>query len=711
MDFNALSEEYSEISESYHYFKGSLGREFRFGLGILSGGKVDGISRDYESEDSFVPSKDALVNSAWTDDSSDVTDIYSITSDRTDMTTDTFEQTVGSSESFYVSVIRDKYVPPKTPAKVRDLDSLDYSETEESIADSSEDSLYNLSEITSDEYLDPYQTNLATSPPPALGPLYSKEDFELGEEEHKRLRRRSSGSEKHNIERYSNENKDLEDYENKRSATIGTPINLFSGKGKKTKLIRKKKKPLKFLSKTMKKKIQQTPVEEQRLTYSPSKNLKRQAKRFKRYNSEDLEAETIPDGMNLSDYEVNIYEVGDEGLVLDTQTDKVRLIAGTFNQLIRELTSLRITDLEYADSFILTYKSFATPIMLLNKICERYDVPEDYNDTDKLITRSKCVDILSKWLREEKHDFTESMLVQIQELHLKVQEHNGTLGDKLEKALMDHIVGLREDYRIQFDSKPPKPKILKNWDKISWLKLDSVELARQITLYDWDAYSSIKSINFLSHAWCNKSLKHKAKELLKLIDRVNSLSKFTIYVILKEEDLKRRAKVYGKILDVAWELHEMNNFSSCVALISGLQSSSVYRLALTKSKITNEQKERETELMKLLEPEDNYDYYKTKLSQAIAPCIPFLGIFLTDIIHLEDLHQDMLDEKRINFHKRKLIYDIIMNIRQFTSTPYNFVMVEQIQNFLTREFTLGNTMNDVISFQLSIELEPRVQQQ
>ena len=57
----------------------------------------------------------------------------------------------------------------------------------------------------------------------------------------------------------------------------------------------------------------------------------------------------------------------------------------------------------------------------------------------------------------------------------------------------------------------------------------------------------------------------------------------------------------------------------------------------------------------------------------------------------------------INFHKRRLIYDVILEIQQYQQTPYNLQEVFQIQQFIANYSVWDN---DQI-FQQSLVVEPR----
>jgi len=176
------------------------------------------------------------------------------------------------------------------------------------------------------------------------------------------------------------------------------------------------------------------------------------------------------------------------------------------------------------------------------------------------------------------------------------------------------------------------------------------------------------------------------------------------YIILPK--VKKRVKAYSKFIDVAYELYKLNNFSCAIAITSGINNSAVYRLKFTKEKVTNLAKFEE--LTWLVEASHAHKNYREAIQKSVGPCIPHLGVFLQDITFIEDGNEDMLDNgKLINFHKRRMVSKIILIIRQFQQSPYNFQYVEVIQDFIKDELNKTSKMGDAELFDISLIVEPR----
>lgn len=111
--------------------------------------------------------------------------------------------------------------------------------------------------------------------------------------------------------------------------------------------------------------------------------------------------------------------------------------------------------------------------------------------------------------------------------------------------------------------------------------------------------------------------------------------------------------------------------------------------------------------MKLLTSvSQSYTNYRKAIHNANPPCIPFLGVYLTDLTFIEDGNPDFVkkgENKLINFAKQELIYSVFDEIKQYQQTQYSIEYVEQLGAFLQQL-----PSNDEESlYKLSLLREPR----
>jgi son of sevenless-like protein len=100
-------------------------------------------------------------------------------------------------------------------------------------------------------------------------------------------------------------------------------------------------------------------------------------------------------------------------------------------------------------------------------------------------------------------------------------------------------------------------------------------------------------------------------------------------------------------------------------IVAGLNNSAVHRLRNTFAALPQKTTALLTELEDLLQQKGNYQKLRTAIHNCTPPCIPYLGIYLTDLTFIEDGNKDNNEMGLINFTKRKQIAAVIREIQQY----------------------------------------------
>eukprot|EP01095_Lingulamoeba_sp_RSL-Kostka_P014126 TRINITY_DN605_c1_g1_i1.p1 TRINITY_DN605_c1_g1~~TRINITY_DN605_c1_g1_i1.p1 ORF type:complete len:108 (-),score=32.03 TRINITY_DN605_c1_g1_i1:78-401(-) len=101
---------------------------------------------------------------------------------------------------------------------------------------------------------------------------------------------------------------------------------------------------------------------------------------------------------------------------------------------------------------------------------------------------------------------------------------------------------------------------------------------------------------------------------------------------------------------------------------------------------------------------ENYGNYRKMLKEIELPCIPYIGIFLTDFVFVEDGNKDYVEESNlVNVTKMRFIASILYGLNRFQHVNYNFKVVPTIQAYL---LTLQIIPDDELK-RLSLAAEPR----
>jgi hypothetical protein len=104
-----------------------------------------------------------------------------------------------------------------------------------------------------------------------------------------------------------------------------------------------------------------------------------------------------------------------------SSSDSQEVTAGTLNKLVEKLTSGESAGestqyLDFMKTFLLTYQSFCTSQMFLQKLVERYHVPRQrdkistFDDFDKLRLKVqlRVINVLQQWTKKHAFDFVDS---------------------------------------------------------------------------------------------------------------------------------------------------------------------------------------------------------------------------------------------------------------------------------------------------------------
>lgn len=217
----------------------------------------------------------------------------------------------------------------------------------------------------------------------------------------------------------------------------------------------------------------------------------------------------------------------------------------------------------------------------------------------------------------------------------------------------------------------PPPILPKNLRKIKFLDIDPLEMARQLTILESKLYNRIKPVECLGKSWSKPDSDIFAKGIKDTINTSNRITGWVAEAILVQEDLKKRSAWIKQFVAIADRCRSLNNFSTMTAIVSGLNSAPVYRLRRTWDAVNQKNVGTLEALNKVMQSSKNFSDYREMIHKLNPPCVPFLGVYLTDLTFIEDGNPDRLkgDPRLINFGKRQKTAEVIREIMIYQSTP------------------------------------------
>merc|ERR1719495_1416086 len=138
---------------------------------------------------------------------------------------------------------------------------------------------------------------------------------------------------------------------------------------------------------------------------------------------------------------------------------------------------------------------------------------------------------------------------------------------------------------------------------------------------------------------------------------------------------------------VAKKLNELNNLHSEFAIISALQSASIYRLNKTWSCLPRRERQIFEKLRELFSEQDNFAKLRDHMDSIALKhqaCVPYLGLYLTDLVYIDMAHPNSsggILEPTQRQYKMNNILRIVSELQQ-SLYPENLAVSPECSNYL-----------------------------
>lgn len=237
----------------------------------------------------------------------------------------------------------------------------------------------------------------------------------------------------------------------------------------------------------------------------------------------------------------------------------------------------------------------------------------------------------------------------------------------------------------------------------SILHFRSSDIAKQLTMMEFEIYESIRPRECLNQAWNKENRQTKAPNIYAMIRFTNSVVSTIINEILCLENVKDRAKLVKKFIKVADVCKQIGNYNAILEVIAGLHSTAISRLKKTWELVPQEYVKLLDSLEATMSQGSSYKMLREELRTQNPPAIPCLPVFLTDLTFIEDGNPDLVQSK-INFNKRRKLSLVIRQIQRWQKIPFDFAGIPEVR----RKFSQTNLVTDeLVLYKLSLEREPK----
>ncbi|EDS29152.1 guanine-nucleotide exchange factor c3g [Culex quinquefasciatus] len=398
---------------------------------------------------------------------------------------------------------------------------------------------------------------------------------------------------------------------------------------------------------------------------------------------------------------INLMEELDVGsfLVLKKENeDGPDVKGGHTDALIIHATRVQKISDAYGEAFITTFRTFISPLELIQKLTHRYSLFHCQMIDAKQKAAKESFSLLVRVVNDLTSPDLSLRLLEIlmNFVYQLVCAGHLTMAKLLrvkyiEKVRLYKAKHLKEPSLVTLSSRAvmTSPPTL--------LDLKSAEIAEQMTLLDAELFHKIEIPEVL--IWAQEQNEERSPNLTTFTEHFNKMSYWARSQILRQEDAKDREKHVIKFIKIMKHLRKINNYNSYLALLSALDSAPIRRLEWHRT-ITEGLKE----YCALIDSSSSFRAYRQALGETNPPCIPYIGLVLQDLTFVHIGNPDTLQDGSINFSKRWQQYHIVVNMKRFKKGSYQFKKNEKIIGFFDN---FENYLDEDAMWQISESIKPR----
>ncbi|NWR12666.1 RGRF1 factor, partial [Paradoxornis webbianus] len=233
----------------------------------------------------------------------------------------------------------------------------------------------------------------------------------------------------------------------------------------------------------------------------------------------------------------------------------------------------------------------------------------------------------------------------------------------------------------------------------------ALEIAEQLTLLDHLVFKKIPYEEFFGQGWMKLEKNERTPYIMKNTKHFNDVSNLIASEIIRNEEINARVSAIEKWVAVADICRCLHNYNAVLEITSSLNRSAIFRLKKTWLKVSKQTKALIDKLQKLVSSEGRFKNLREALKNCDPPCVPYLGMYLTDLAFIEEGTPNYTEDGLVNFSKMRMISHIIREIRQFQQTSYKIEHQPKVTQYLLDQ---SSVMDEETLYEASLRIEPKL---
>eukprot|EP01114_Cavostelium_apophysatum_P016140 TRINITY_DN4540_c0_g1_i1.p1 TRINITY_DN4540_c0_g1~~TRINITY_DN4540_c0_g1_i1.p1 ORF type:complete len:638 (-),score=136.35 TRINITY_DN4540_c0_g1_i1:6-1919(-) len=399
-------------------------------------------------------------------------------------------------------------------------------------------------------------------------------------------------------------------------------------------------------------------------------------------NSED-------DWMTTAIHSLLTEDINKDEVVEEQDRKQVVISAADIGALIKNLSKTDVSkDDTYVKQFLLSFRYFLTPTLLLKKLLLKYLTVGSVEEKGFTSDHKRVLDVIDLWVKYHFYDFENDIdLLKSLQTFVSATLMNAAVTQKIGNNLLRNI----QKQMHQADSEAEQDTFQGVSEKEIARKVNptdftAAEVSNQMTYYVFNILKAVKPIELYSTSWNKEGGAVQSPNVHALIQHFNRVSTWVAASIVTCPNLKKRIAILKHFINIAWAAYGNRDYETTFMISLALSQQYIERLQQTwkgLDPVTSAQWEK---LQNFTDFKHNYKTYRNTMKQLLAAqgtasVIPYFGLYLKDLSLLEE-NSNFTQMGTVNFLKMRRVADVISVVQRAQQSIFNIPKNQKLQAFL-----------------------------